>query len=469
MPRTPRLQTDQLIPGSPTRRTIIKAGATLLLSVLAPLKAAAAQILAVRVWPAQDYTRVTLENDGQLKATHFMVTDPPRLVVDIDGLALNDTLKSLVAKVESNDPYIKQVRVGQNRPNVVRLVFDLKEEVKPQVFTLAPVAGYHHRLIFDLYPIADPDPLTAMIQEKAWSDVPAQPPAQPPAIDNGAPDAIGKLESQAAGANGAVSAPPLVTTQPVKPSPAPTAPMPACCSGKVTRMVTIALDPGHGGEDPGASGATGVHEKDIVLEVARRLKRKLEALPNTRVMLTRDADYFVPLGTRVDKARKVQADLFVSIHADAFVERSARGSSVFVLSEKGASSSAARWLANDQNKADLIGGVNLSSHDRQLASVLLDLSTTAQISDSIKLGKAVLSEIGGINRLHRGAVEQAGFAVLKAPDIPSILVETAFISNPEEEAKLKDDGYQDQLADAITKGIRRYFAANPPMAKSRMA
>jgi N-acetylmuramoyl-L-alanine amidase len=234
-------------------------------------------------------------------------------------------------------------------------------------------------------------------------------------------------------------------------------------------MVTIALDPGHGGEDPGASGATGVHEKDIVLEVARRLKRKLEALPNTRVMLTRDADYFVPLGTRVDKARKVQADLFVSIHADAFVERSARGSSVFVLSEKGASSSAARWLANDQNKADLIGGVNLSSHDRQLASVLLDLSTTAQISDSIKLGKAVLSEIGGINRLHRGAVEQAGFAVLKAPDIPSILVETAFISNPEEEAKLKDDGYQDQLADAITKGIRRYFAANPPMAKSRMA
>jgi N-acetylmuramoyl-L-alanine amidase len=238
---------------------------------------------------------------------------------------------------------------------------------------------------------------------------------------------------------------------------------------KVTRMVTIALDPGHGGEDPGATGTTGVHEKDIVLAVARRLKGKLEAMPNTRVMLTRDADYFVPLGTRVDKARKVQADLFVSIHADAFVERSARGSSVFVLSEKGASSSAARWLANDQNKADLIGGANLATHDKQLASVLLDLSTTAQISDSIKLGKAVLTEIGGINKLHRGAVEQAGFAVLKAPDIPSILVETAFISNPEEEARLKDDAYQDQLADAITKGIRRYFAANPPMAKSRTA
>jgi N-acetylmuramoyl-L-alanine amidase len=238
---------------------------------------------------------------------------------------------------------------------------------------------------------------------------------------------------------------------------------------KVTRMVTIALDPGHGGEDPGATGGTGVHEKNIVLEIARRLKGKLEGMPNTRVMLTRDADYFVPLGTRVDKARKVQADLFVSIHADAFVERTARGSSVFVLSEQGATSSAARWLANDQNKADLIGGVNLASHDKQLASVLLDLSTTAQISDSLKLGKAVLTEIGGINKLHRGMVEQAGFAVLKAPDIPSILVETAFISNPEEEARLKDDAYQDQLADAISKGIRRYFAANPPMAKSRMA
>jgi N-acetylmuramoyl-L-alanine amidase len=467
MPRPPHLRTDTLIPGSPKRRTILKAGGTLLLSVLAPLKAAAAQILAVRVWPAPDYTRVTLENDGELKYTHLMVSHPPRLVVDIDGLALNDTLKSLVAKVESNDPYIQQVRVAQNRPNVVRLVFDLKEAVKPQVFTLAPVAGYHHRLIFDLYPVQEADPLAAMIQQKAWSSVEA--PAQPPAIGNGAPEAVGKLEAQAANPNGAASTPPSVTSQPVKPTAAPSA-EPSCCKmGKVTRMITIALDPGHGGEDPGATGASGVHEKDIVLEVARRLKGRLESLPNTRVMLTRDADYFVPLGTRVDKARKVQADLFVSIHADAFVERSARGSSVFVLSEKGASSSAARWLANDQNKADLIGGVNLASHDRQLASVLLDLSTTAQISDSMKLGKAVLKEIGGINRLHRGMVEQAGFAVLKAPDIPSILVETAFISNPEEEAKLKDDAYQDQLADAITNGIRRYFAANPPMAKSRMA
>jgi N-acetylmuramoyl-L-alanine amidase len=284
-------------------------------------------------------------------------------------------------------------------------------------------------------------------------------------VGQAGPDPIAKLEADAARAGSTPA-----QTQPTAPQqPPPKAtPKDGGNNGKVMRMVTVALDPGHGGEDPGATGATGVHEKDIVLEIAKRLKAKLEELPNTRVMLTRDADFFVPLGQRVEKARKVQADLFVSIHADAFIQPSARGSSVFVLSEKGATSSAARWLANDQNKADLIGGVNLATHDKQLASVLFDLSTTAQINDSMKLGKAVLSEIGGINRLHKGAVEQAGFAVLKAPDIPSILVETAFISNPEEEARLKDDAYQNQLAEAITKGIKRYFAYNPPLAKSRM-
>jgi N-acetylmuramoyl-L-alanine amidase len=462
---------------------VLKAGGTLLLSVLAPLPlpASAAQIMAVRVWPAEEYTRVTLENDGELKTTHFLVPDPPRLVVDIEGLALNATLKSLVAKIESNDPYIKQVRVGQNRPNVVRLVFDLKEEVKPQVFSLDPVAGYHHRLIFDLYPVHPVDPLAAMIAKENWNAdaAPAspQPPAQPgaPSVGPAAPDAIAKLEADSAQA-GSTPAPAQPTTpqpaqppvqqqaaiQPVKASP------PAPGAQKVMRMVTIALDPGHGGEDPGATGASGTHEKDIVLDIAKRLKDRLEQLPNTRVMLTRDADFFVPLGQRVDKARKVQADLFVSIHADAFIQSTARGSSVFVLSEKGATSSAARWLADGQNKADLIGGVNMASHDKELASVLFDLSTTAQINDSMKLGKAVLSEIGGINRLHKGMVEQAGFAVLKAPDIPSILVETAFISNPEEEARLKDDAYKNQMAEAITKGIKRYFAYNPPLAKSRM-
>ncbi|MCD2515221.1 N-acetylmuramoyl-L-alanine amidase [Massilia sp. G4R7] len=471
MPRPSRLRPAALTPASSHRRTLIKAGGTLLLSVFTPLTAGAAQIMAVRVWPAPDYTRVTLENDSELKTTHFLVTDPPRLVVDIDGLALNATLKSLVAKVESNDPYIKQVRVGQNRPNVVRLVFDLKEEIKPQVFTLAPVAGYQHRLIFDLYPVRPVDPLAAMIQKGEWStDAPAAAvgsanpasplPAAPPAQTGVVPDAIAKLESEMSAQNGT---PPPQAIQPTPGKQVAKAP-----AQKVVRMVTIALDPGHGGEDPGAIGATGAREKDIVLAVAKRLKAKLEQMPNTRVMLTRDGDFFVPLGQRVQKARQVQADLFVSIHADAWVSPTARGSSVFVLSEKGASSSAARWLANDQNKADLIGGANTAAvQDKQLASVLFDLSTTAQINDSMKVGKAVLKEIGGINRLHKAAVEQAGFAVLKAPDIPSILVETAFISNPDEEARLRDDGYQNQLADAITKGIKRYFADNPPMAKNR--
>lgn len=473
-----------------SRRTVLKAGATLMLSVTAlatPLRASAAQILAVRVWPADDYTRVTLENDAVLKATHFIVKDPERMVVDIEGLELNPTLKSLVAKIQSNDPYIKQVRVGQNRPNVVRLVFDLKEEVRPQVFTLPPAGNYKDRLIFDLYPVKEVDPIAAMIEKGNWSG------------DGKAPS---ESSSAAAGSTPKGDMPPLKPGEAEMAANAPTpreqlealkpdmkaepraelrdqvrtAEAQAKAAEKadkadknnVVRMITIALDPGHGGEDPGASGKNGSKEKDIVLSIAKRLKAKLEEAPNMRVMLTRDGDYFVPLGKRVEKARKVQADLFVSIHADAFVQPSARGSSVFVLSEKGASSTAARWLADKENQADTIGGVNVKNHDRQLASVLFDLSTTAQINDSLKLGKSVLGEIGGINRLHKGSVEQAGFAVLKAPDIPSILIETAFISNPEEEAKLLDDGYQNQMANAIVKGIRRYFAKNPPLAKNRL-
>ena len=307
-------------PGSSRRRVLLKAGGTLLLSVVAPLPAFANQILGVRVWPADDYTRVTLENDTDLKTEHFLIPDPPRLVVDIEGLGLSNTLKSLVAKVEPNDPYIKQVRVGQNRPNVVRLVFDLKEEVKPQVFTLAPVAGYQHRLIFDLYPIKEVDPIAAMIEKGDWSpgsttavaestttlgdpvagtppvQIPTPPPVAPPTRPNAAPDAIAKLESAMSGLQGTPPA------QPIQPPPArgkPTVP-----TQKVARMVTIALDPGHGGEDPGAIGARGSREKDIVLAVAKRLKAKLEQMPNTRVMLTRDGDFFVPLGKRVEKARK---------------------------------------------------------------------------------------------------------------------------------------------------------------------
>lgn len=420
MPRPPASDTESITPVS--RRTVLKTGATLLLSCLSMDAARAAQIIAVRVWPAADYTRVTLENDSKLKATHFLVKDPDRLVVEVDGVDLDPQLKSLVAKIQSNDPYIAQVRVGQNRPGVVRLVFDLKEEIRPQVFTLEPVGEYKHRLIFDLYPETPADPITQLLNDRAKSTI--------------APLAKATPEEDA--------------------------------SQKLTRLVTIALDPGHGGEDPGAVGAGGSYEKNVVLAIAKRLKAKLEQQPNIRVMLTRDGDYFVPLHVRVQKARKVQADLFVSIHADAFVEPTARGSSVFALSEKGASSTAARWLANKENAADLIGGINIKSKHQHLASVLLDLSTTAQISDSLKLAKSVLGEIGNINRLHKSQVEQAGFAVLKAPDIPSILVETAFISNPEEEAKLTDNNYQDQMADALMKGIRRYLAKNPTLTRNKL-
>jgi len=364
-------------------------------------------------------------------------------VVDIDGLELNATLKQLVAKIQGDDPYIKQVRVGQNRPNVVRLVFDLKEQVDPQVFSLPPVGGYQNRLIFDLYPVNPPDPIAALISKGNWSQDPQSEPKA--ASAQKIPDGASKHPPSVPTGEAALEKPP-----------------------QVTRMLTITLDPGHGGEDPGAIGHGGNREKDVVLSIARRIKSKIEEQPNMRVMLTRDADYFVPLPMRVQKARKVQADLFVSIHADGFIEPTARGSSVFALSEKGASSTAARWLANKENAADLIGGVNIKSHDQQLAGVLLDLSTTAQINDSMKLAKAVLGEIGGINRLHKSAVEQAGFAVLKAPDIPSILIETAFISNPEEEAKLTDDAYQDQMAEAVLKGIKKYFAKNPPLAKNRL-
>ncbi|RFP26243.1 AMIN domain-containing protein [Duganella sp. BJB488] len=478
MPSTPQIRPQHVNSKAVTRRTVLKAGATLLLSVLAPVRAYAAQILAVRVWPAEDYTRVTLENDAALKATHFIVKDPERMVVDIEGLELNPTLKSLVAKIQSNDPYIKQVRVGQNRPNVVRLVFDLKEEITPQVFTLAPAGNYKHRLIFDLYPVKPVDPIAAMIEKGDWSGDGKTPPSSAAATGSAPKGDMPPLKPAEAEAlaNAPQTPPDASKADPrtelrneLKTAEAQTrASEKTDKNGKLIRMLTVVLDPGHGGEDPGASGKNGSREKDIVLAIAKRLKTKIEEFPNMRVMLTRDADYFVPLGTRVDKARKVQADLFVSIHADAFVQSTARGSSVFVLSEKGASSSAARWLADKENLADTIGGVNVKNHDRQLASVLLDLSTTAQINDSLKLGKSVLGEIGGINRLHKGSVEQAGFAVLKAPDIPSILIETAFISNPEEEAKLLDDGYQNQLADAIVKGIRHYFAKNPPLAKNRL-
>ncbi len=430
----PQSESLKAITPPASRRVALKAGATLLLSLIIPRLSLAAQIAAVRVWPAADYTRVTLETDSKLKTSHFVVKEPNRLVVDIDGVDLDAKLKSLIAKIQPNDPYIAQVRIGQNRPGVVRMVFDLKADIQPQVFTLEPVGEYRHRLVFDLYPATPIDPIAELLKKER----PAAPGSPSLPAPSAPPSAVAKTDG----------------------------PQEEALS--VTRMVTIALDPGHGGEDPGAVGRSGNFEKNVVLAIAQRLKAKIEQQPNMRVMLTRDGDYFVPLQVRVQKARKVQADLFVSIHADAFIEPTARGSSVFALSEKGASSTAARWLANKENAADLIGGINIRSKNQQLASVLLDLSTTAQINDSLKLAKHVLGEIGSINKLHKGQVEQAGFAVLKAPDMPSILVETAFISNPDEEAKLTDEKYQDQMAEALMRGIRKYLHKHPTLNRGKM-
>jgi len=406
------------------------------------------QVTSTRVWPAQDYTRITLESAAPIKHQLLLLKDPERLVLDLANVAKTTALDALADQVGDNDPYVKAIRVGRFKPGIVRLVFDLKAEVKPEVFTLRPVADYGHRLVLDIYPAHAVDPLLALLgKSEIWPDAPTEPAAgdaQP------AEATVATVESMRP-----AEAASKLGTRPGKPD--------------NQRLIVVVVDAGHGGEDPGARGRRGTREKDVTLAIARKLKTRIEQEPNMRVVLTRDGDYFIPLHHRVEKARKVRADLFVSIHADAFIKPNARGSSVFALSEHGATSSAANWLAKRENDADLIGGVNLDVPDPYLKMTLTDLSFTAQISDSLKLARAVLTELGGINALHKTAVEQAGFAVLKAPDIPSILVETAFITNPDEEKKLRNRAYQDQMADAIVSGIRRYFAQNPPLARGRLA
>lgn len=445
---------------STTRRSLLQAGSVVLL-LGAHQIARGATILAVRLWPAPDYTRVTIESDGVLASKQVIALQPPRLAVDIEGIELNPALRELVAKLRADDPFIAGIRVGQFSPDTVRLVLDLKQTVVPQVFTLPPVAAYQHRLVVDLYPVKAADPLEALIAERMKEARPAVPP--PSSSPASAADPLGELMAQ----HGQRPARPAA---PAEPAPAERGARPAA-PDKTDRLIIVALDPGHGGEDPGAVGPGGTREKDVVLKVAHLLRDRINATTVNgnpmRAFLTRDADFFVPLHQRVQKARRVQADLFVSIHADAFITPTARGASVFALSQSGASSTAARWLADKENRADLVGGVNIKTGDQHVMRAMLDMSTTAQINDSLKLGSALLGEIGGVGRLHKAQVEQAGFAVLKAPDIPSVLVETAFISNPEEEAKLRSDAYQEQLADALMRGIQRYFARNPPLARNR--
>jgi N-acetylmuramoyl-L-alanine amidase len=425
-------------------------------------------ILAVRIWPSRDYSRVTIESDAGLKTKYYFIAEPPRLAVDIEGIDLIPALRELVAKVKPDDPNIAGIRVGQNAPGVVRLVVELKQPMMPQVFALQPVAAYQHRLVFDLYPTQVVDPLEALIAARLKDKQQAQAPAAQ------AEDPLGELIARQSDrpAPATRALPPPAADKPSATATAPTPPSETVGAGagsrnKTDRLIIVALDPGHGGEDPGAIGPGGTREKDVVLQIALRLRERINATPNMRAYLTRDADFFVPLHIRVQKARRVQADLFISIHADAFFTPRPQGASVFALSEKGASSSAARWIADKENSADLVGGVNVKAKDAQLQQALLDMSTTAQINDSLKLGSAMLGEIGSVGKLHKPRVEQAGFAVLKAPDIPSVLVETAFISNPDEEAKLRSEAYQVQLADALMRGIGSYFAKNPPLARNR--
>jgi len=464
----------------PDRRSLLQAG-LLVLSLGAAQLARGASMLAVRIWPASDYSRVTLESDAPLQSRQTFIDSPPRLAVDIEGLELNAALRELVGKVQASDPNIAGIRVGQFTPSTVRMVIDLKRPILPQVFPLQPVAPYAHRLVLDLYPTQAEDPLAKLIQERAAAKASATPPVvpSPQATSPSSPaqDPLGELIARQ-GQAPAKTAPAPASTRKQDFEPAPTAaldrpnhPPRAPLAVGTDRLIVIALDPGHGGEDPGATGPGGTREKDVVLKIAKMLRERINASSvggnPMRAYLTRDADFFVPLQVRVQKARRVQADLFVSIHADAFFTPQASGASVFALSQGAASSSAARWMAQKENKADLIGGLNLGSQDAQVQHALLDMSTAAQIKDSLQLGSSLLREIGGVGRLHKPRVEQAGFAVLKAPDIPSVLVETAFISNPQEEEKLRSEAYQEQLTEALLRGIVAYFARNPPLARNR--
>ena len=439
--------------GRPLRACRAFVGACILFCASGLYTHAAAQVLSVnatRVWPATEYTRVTLESAEALQHTIFTLDNPERVVLDLENVKVTPALAALADKIAESDPYVRAVRIGRFKPGTVRLVFDLKASVRPQVFALAPVGTYGHRLVLDLYPAVPADPLIAFLDRQETQRNGASTERSAPAAEPGTarPEVVYETPPPGGARN-----PPAF--------PSPRAPS--------IRLITVAIDAGHGGEDPGALGRNGTQEKEVTLAIARKLKERIDREPNMRGVLVRDGDYFIPLGARVQKARRLHADLFVSIHADAFVKPHARGSSVFALSERGATSAAARWLAKRENEADLIGGINLDVKDRYLKQTLLDLSQTATINDSLKVAKAVLSELSEINSLHKNYVEQAGFAVLKAPDIPSILVETAFISNPQEEARLRSDTYQARMAEALFQGIKRYFAKNPPLSRERVA
>ena len=385
-----------------------------------------------RVWPSNEYTRFTIESTEYIKNDQSILKNPDRVVIDLKSININNSLKDL-SKVDFKDnSSISGVRVAQYDPGTVRIVVDLRHESKIKIFSLKPFKSYGHRLVVDVYHEEDEIAhLLKQLQAKADDDQ----------IDNSQ-----KVEDEK-------------TNLTSKEEPKEEQP-------KVAEQakIVVAIDAGHGGEDPGARGSSGTKEKDITLAIAKKLRDAINKEPNLQGVLIRDGDYFIPLAKRVAKARKLEADLFVSIHADAFTKKSVKGSSVFALSERGASSAFAKFIANKENESDLIGGVSIDDKHPVLAQTLLDLSLSATINDSMKLGRYVLDEMGKVNTLHKKYVEQAGFAVLKAPDIPSILVETAFISNPKEEKNLRSESFQIKLAESVVKGIKTYLKTGANLA-----
>jgi N-acetylmuramoyl-L-alanine amidase len=474
-----------------------------------PVWAASVRIAAARLWPSTEYTRITLEASDPIVHQVRVLHQPDRIVLDLENLSFTPELQKLVERANTlQDRYLKAIRFGAPERNYLRMVLDLKEASHPQIFTLKPAGNYRHRLVIDLYPDVPYDPLLAMVEREALknrveppstSSLSLKRPAEP--IDLSEEYGAAKMEDRPIERKVVAKyddkdellnlLPRDVWDEPSASQLAKNKSNNAKATSiakaeqenkKLTQLakvernaglglqknsgvLTIAIDPGHGGEDPGAIGQQQTFEKNVTLSIGKRLRTILDSHPNIRTMMTRDDDYFVPLGQRVQKARRVKADLFVSIHADAFSKPSARGSSVFVLSDHGASSAAAKLLAQKENASDLVGGVRPSSvQDASVARLLLDMSQTVTMNDSLKLAQSVLKQMGEVNTLHTSHVEQAGFAVLKAPDIPSILVETAFISNPEEEQKLRDDHHQERIANAITDGIKAYASKHPRLA-----
>ncbi|MDR0588273.1 MAG: N-acetylmuramoyl-L-alanine amidase [Burkholderiales bacterium] len=416
-----------------------------------------------RFWSSAEYSRLVIETPERLPYRFFTLTAPNRLVFDFDRRDMVQELIALSRQIEeTHDPYIASLRLGDREQGKLRLVLDVKDAVDPQVFELSPVANFGYRLILDVYPKLLFDPLLWLVREfEEQNNVAAL--ESKYADDESLLKLVHEYEQRAKPVGApSQSAPQSTTKTPSSPSspttPDPSAPEKAGQGKKPARAIIVMIDPGHGGEDPGAIGKRGTMEKNVVLAIGKHLKKIIDAVPNMRAALTRDGDYFVPLNQRVEKARRIKADLMVSIHADAFSQPTASGSSVFALSEKGATSSAARWLAQKENEADLVGGINIKKgKDMLLAKTLLDLSQAAQIKSSLDVGALILKALARHNALHRGVVEQASFAVLKAPDIPSILVETAFISNPQEEEKLRTATHQQRFAESIAEGIFRFF------------